>query len=180
MATLKELTWEFHKSAERSDFARKLLKGQLTEKQYAEYLFNQHYVYNELENWARYAGILKGIEDICRTEALNKDMNELGVDGFTVKESAKKYAEHLYKLADFSPEQLLAHIYVRHFGDLHGGQMIRKRVPGSGAYYEFHGKEKELIAEVRSRLEGKEELFVDEAIECFKFATELFKELSSE
>ena len=58
--------------------------------------------------------------------------------------------------------------------------MIRKRVPGSGAYYEFNGKEKDLIAKVRSRLEGKEELYVDEAIKCFQFATDLFKELSSE
>jgi len=58
--------------------------------------------------------------------------------------------------------------------------MIAKRVPGDGNYYKFDGKEKELIAEVRSRLEGKEDLFVDEAIKCFQFATELFKELSNE
>ena len=58
--------------------------------------------------------------------------------------------------------------------------MIRKRVPGSGAYYEFNGTEKELIEKVRSRLAGKEEVYVDEAIKCFEFATKLFKELNSE
>ena len=48
MATLKELTWEFHKNAERQDFARKLLKGQLTEEVYAEYLANQYFIYESL------------------------------------------------------------------------------------------------------------------------------------
>ena len=179
MATLKELTWEFHKSAERSDFARKLLKGQLTDSQYAEYLYNQLYIYEALEYWAEHAGILKGIEGICRAEAIKEDFNYIG-GNFTIKSSAVDYKEHLFKLYEYDPDQLLAHIYVRHFGDLHGRQMIAKRVPGEGHYYKFNGQEKELIAEVRSRLEGKEDLFVDEAITCFKFATELFKELSSE
>jgi len=180
MATLKELTWEFHKNAERQDFARKLLKGELTEEKYAEYLFNQYHIYNELEKWSRKAGILNGIEDICRTEAIVKDRTELMYGGFKLTKSATKYGHWVHHLYTYKPELLLAHIYVRHFGDLHGGQMIRKRVPGSGAYYEFNGKEKDLIAKVRSRLEGKEELYVDEAIKCFQFATDLFKELSSE
>ena len=180
MATLKELTWEFHKNAERSAFARKLLKGELTTEQYAEYLANQYFIYEALERWSNKAGILNGIEDICRAEAIKKDIDQLMHGGFKIKRSAIKYADWCHRLYTSKPEQLLAHIYVRHFGDLHGGQMIRKRVPGSGAYYEFHGKEKDLIAKVRSRLEGKEEMFVDEAIKCFEFATELFKELSSE
>jgi len=180
MATLKELTWEFHKNAERQDFARKLLKGELTTEKYAEYLANQYFIYEALERWATKAGVLKGIEDICRAEAIKKDIDELMHGGFKIKRSAIKYGDWCHHLYTYKPELLLAHIYVRHFGDLHGGQMIAKRVPGSGAYYQFDGKEKELIAEVRSRLEGKEDIFVDEAIKCFEFATELFKELSGE
>ena len=57
MATLKELTWEFHKSAERSNFARKLLKGQLTESQYAEYLYNQLFIYQALAAFKIWHGI---------------------------------------------------------------------------------------------------------------------------
>lgn len=180
MATLKELTWEFHKNAERSNFARKLLKGELTEEGYAEYLANQYFIYEALERYSSKAGILNGIEDICRAEAIKADLDELEYGGFKIKDSAVEYSNWCKLLYEKRPEQLLAHIYVRHFGDLHGGQMIAKRVPGSGAYYKFNGNEKELIAEVRSRLEGKEEVFVDEAIKCFKFATELFKELSGE
>lgn len=178
MATLKELTWEYHKNAERQDFARKLLKGELTEEQYAEYLFNQQHIYNELEKWSRKAGILNGIEDICRTESIVKDREQLMYGGFVLSKTATKYGHWVHHLYTLKPEQLLAHIYVRHFGDLHGGQMIARRVPGDGNYYKFNGKEKDLIARVRSRLEGKEEIYMDEAIKCFEFATQLFKELS--
>jgi len=180
MATLKELTWDFHKNAERQNFARKLLKGELTDESYAEYLANQYIIYEALERWAKKAGILDGIEDICRADAIKKDIDQLMYGGFIIKKSAIKYTNWVHHLYNFKPILLLAHIYVRHFGDLHGGQMIARRVPGEGHYYKFDGKEKELIAKVRSRLEGKEEIFVGEAIKCFEFATELFKELSNE
>ena len=35
------------------------------------------------------------------------------------------------------PEKIMAHIYVRHMGDLSGGQMIRRKVPGLGKMYKF-------------------------------------------
>ena len=173
MATLKELTWEFHKSAERSNFARKLLKGQLTESQYAEYLYNQLFIYEALEQWAEHAGILKGIEGICRAEAIKEDFNQLG-GNFTIKSSAVDYKEHLYKLHEYDPEQLLAHIYVRHFGDLHGGQMIAKRVPGKGRMYKFDKGHDELKELVRARLDDS---MADEAKLCFDFATKMFQQL---
>ncbi len=111
------------------------------------------FIYEALEQWAEHAGILKGIEGICRAEAIKEDFNQIG-GNFTIKGSAVDYKEHLYKLHEYDPEQLLAHIYVRHFGDLHGGQMIAKRVPGVGTCYKFNGNEKELIAEVRSEQAG--------------------------
>src|SRR5210317_1453404 len=99
MATLKELTWEFHKNAERQDFARKLLKGELTNEKYAEYLANQYFIYEALERWAKKAGLLQGIEDICRTEAIKKDIDFLMHGGFKLKHTTIKYANwchHLY------------------------------------------------------------------------------------
>lgn len=179
MATLKELTWEFHKNAERSNFARKLLKGELSVDEYGKYLFNQHYQYRILETLAEKAGLLDGIEDICRTKAIQQDINELNQGNYNATKTAESYVKHLYGLYKDNREQLMAHIYVRHFGDLHGGQMIARKVPGSGEYYKFNDADG-LIAKVRSRLEGKEELLKDEAIKCFEFATELFKELDCE
>jgi heme oxygenase len=70
---------------------------------------------------------------------------------------------------------LLAHIYVRHFGDMYGGQMIAKRNPGSGKMYQFENVD-ELKEIVRSRLDDD---MSDEANMCFQFAIRLFKELEN-
>jgi len=179
MTTLKELTWEFHKNAERQAFAKKMIKGELSTEKYAEYIFNQWYIYRELEKWATKAGLLKGIEGICREPGLKKDIDQLMHGGFVLKRTAKKYGDWVHHIYTYKPELLLAHIYVRHFGDMYGGQMIAKRVPGEGHYYKFDNTE-QLIANIRSRIEGKEELLKDEAIKCFQFASDLFEELDSE
>jgi heme oxygenase len=58
-------------------------------------------------------------------------------------------------------------------GDLSGGQMIRKKIPGSGTLYNFENGPalKELI---RERLDDS---MADEAKICFDFATKTFQEL---
>jgi heme oxygenase len=71
------------------------------------------------------------------------------------------------------PQRLMAHIYVRHMGDLAGGQMIAKKVPGSGKYYQFEDPET-LKAAIRERLDDS---MADEAKVCFDFATRFFKEM---
>jgi heme oxygenase len=70
---------------------------------------------------------------------------------------------------------LLAHMYVRHFGELHGGQMIKKKIPGNGLMYEFAGDTKYLIEEFRKLLDDD---MAEEAKICFDFASQLFDELS--
>ena len=68
----------------------------------------------------------------------------------------------------------MAHIYVRHMGDLSGGQMIAKRVPGAGKMYQF-GDEPEKIKEaIRSKLDDS---MADEAKVCFDFAKRFFDEM---
>ena len=66
-------------------------------------------------------------------------------------------------------------MYVRHFGELHGGQMIKKRVPGSGKMYEFELEKEYLIEEFRKLLDDD---MAEEAKICFDFASQLFDELS--
>jgi heme oxygenase len=66
-------------------------------------------------------------------------------------------------------------MYVRHFGELHGGQMIKKKIPGNGIMYEFEGDTKHLIEEFRKLLDDD---MAEEAKICFDFASQLFDELS--
>jgi hypothetical protein len=58
-------------------------------------------------------------------------------------------------------------------GDLAGGQMIAKRVPGLGKYYQFSDPEA-LKAAIRERIDDS---MAEEATICFEYATRFFKEM---
>ena len=51
--------------------------------------------------------------------------------------------------------------------------MIAKRIPGSGKYYQFTNPEA-LKEAIRAKVDDS---MAEEAIKCFKFATELFQEM---
>lgn len=179
MSKLKELTWENHQKAERTNHARKLLKG-MTPEEYHRYLFNQYVMYSALETRANQLGVLDGIENIQRAEAIREDLQELETehnikrDPDLLCEVVGNYVPHVMSLEN--EDDLLAHIYVRHFGDMYGGQMIKKRNPGSGKMYEFVEVE-ELKTTVRAKLKDDMAL---EANRCFEFAMQLFEELEDE
>jgi len=95
--------------------------------------------------------LLDDIEDIKRASLIFEDFKELSKDGKTyyITESTLKYINHILDITD--AEKLMAHIYVRHMGDLYGGQMMAKLVPGSGKMFEFNNKD-ELINKIRTKL----------------------------
>jgi heme oxygenase len=178
MSKLKELTWENHQKAERTEHARKLLKG-MSPEEYHRYIYNQYVQYAVLESRAKELRVLIGIEDICRAEAIKQDMIELENE-YDIKRTSDllcpvvaEYADHIMRLE--YDEDILAHIYVRHFGDMYGGQMIKKRNPGSGKMYEFNEVET-LKTIVRAKLRDS---MADEANTCFEFAMKLFEELDA-
>ena len=69
---------------------------------------------------------------------------------------------------------LMAHVYVLHMGDLSGGQMIAKKVPGAGTMYEFDSDTKQLKEAIRNKTNDD---MAEEAQYVFTSATNLFKEL---
>lgn len=176
MSKLKELTWENHQRAERTEFVRKLLKG-LTPEEYHKYLYNQYMIYSILEDAAE--RVLPELNNIRRAERIYADLRELekeyaiGTTPALLMPVVREYEKHVITL---DRAGILAHIYVRHFGDMYGGQMIKKRNPGSGTMYDFDNVE-ELKARVRALLTDD---MADEANRCFEFAIELFKELDHE
>lgn len=177
--SLKELTAEAHKQAETQPFVKLIFSGDITKEQYARYLLNQQYAYAVLEAFANDLNILDDLPGICRAEKIKQDLIELEADvpdlpTFNISESTDEYFKHLGNIKD-DPKKLLAHIYVRHMGDLFGGQMIAKKVPGSGNYYKFDNPD-ELKAAIRAKLDDS---LAEEALVCFGFATKLFEELNA-
>lgn len=178
MNKLKELTWANHQKAERSKHAQKLLKG-MTPEEYHCYLYNQYVMYAALESVARERGLLAGIENIARANNIIEDVKELE-EAFGIERSTELLCpvvpEYTGYVMGLDNDGILAHMYVRHFGDMYGGQMIRKRNPGSGKMYDFDNVE-ELKTTVRAMLHDG---MADEANRCFEFAMQLFEELDSE
>jgi heme oxygenase len=173
---LKELTYEVHQRAERTEFARNLLKG-LSPEEYHRYLYNQYMIYSILEDAAKH--VLPELKEIYRAERIYADIRELereyaiGTTPSLLMPVVREYEKHIINL---NREGILAHIYVRHFGDMYGGQMIKKRNPGSGTMYDFDNVE-ELKTKVRSMLSDD---MAEEANRCFEFAIQLFTELTNE
>lgn len=174
--SLKDLTWEHHKYAETRPFVKVLFSGKITPEAYATYLFNQHKCYDMLEAMAMMHGLMNDYPSIRRAPAIFEDFRELWGDKDelpTQAETVTKYHAHLMSIMD-DPKKILAHLYVRHFGDLSGGQMIAKRVPGSGKYYQFDGNPTEIKDLLRAKLDDS---LAEEAAVCFKFAADMFDDL---
>tara|TARA_S200000501_G_scaffold370809_1_gene412678 strand:- start:1691 stop:2230 length:540 start_codon:yes stop_codon:yes gene_type:complete len=174
--SLKELTIKQHQNAERQHFASTLMSGNISKELYLKYIVNQLQCYSALENHTLFKlpdERLKRVENIQEDIAelqnkLQKNNKQL-LDMIT--QSTKNYKEHVKRItneADF-----LAHIYVRYLGDLRGGQMIAKKIPGSGKYYQF----KNSLELANSIYKVINDEMADEAKIVFNFATKLFIEM---
>lgn len=174
--SLKDLTKNQHRNAETQEFVKILFSGEMDPKLYATYLYNQHPMYNILEVCAKHHGLFDDIPELPRAKAIYEDFLELWGDtpgtpyGCAV---AEEYTRYILSIRN-DPQKLLAHLYVRHMGDLSGGQMIAKRIPGSGKYYQFDGDVEDLKNRVRQKLNDD---LADEAKVCFEYATKFFKEM---
>ena len=175
MTTLKELTWEHHKNAERQDFVKVLMSGNINPKFYATYLWNQHKKYDLLEAMAGAQGVLDDLPDIRRKVKIEKDFLELWSDNEmpALVPSTNEYIGHMKTIIS-NPEALMAHVYVLHMGDLSGGQMIAQKVPGLKSMFDFQGDMDALKNKIREKLNDN---MADEARYAFDSATQLFKEM---
>jgi len=174
--SLKDLTHEAHQNAERQEFVKILFSGKINPKLYAAYLKNQHPQYEILEVCAMPLGLLTGLPDMRRAPAILEDFIELWgkdtVEEPTILPVVQEYIKYIISIKD-DPRRLMAHLYVRHMGDLAGGQMISKRVPGAGKMYQFSDPDA-LKAAIRAKIDDD---MADEAKVCFEFATKFFKEM---
>lgn len=175
MTTLKELTHESHAQAEAHPFTQLLLSGKMSAEVYADFLYNQSAIYYSLEATAKRRSLLNGLDGLERTTKIGDDFEDLLVEKVKLYPSTLRYIAYITD-SNLTDQQVLAHIYVRHMGDLYGGQMIKRLVPGITTMYEFENR-KELIEALRTRLDSN---MAPEANKCFAFAIELFTEIANE
>jgi heme oxygenase len=174
--SLKEITKELHTEAEKSAFAKLLLSGNITKEKYVQYLTEMQPIYQLIEKHASAQGILDTLPGIKRANAILEDIRELSdVVPSSVLKPTVDYLIYLDKLCeDVATKHLIkAHLYVRHMGDLFGGQFIAKKVPGSGKFYQFDNPD-ELKVAIRELLTDD---LGDEAKVAFQWAIKIMDAL---
>jgi heme oxygenase (biliverdin-producing, ferredoxin) len=173
--SLRDLTAEKHKAAERQEFVKELLGGSITEERYATFLYNLHPIYNVLETFAMVNGLLADIPEIRRAPSIQADYTELWKSNVppALCPTVSRYMKYIKDELANDPDKLMAHLYVRHMGDLAGGQMIAKRVPGSGTMYQFDNID-ELKTKIRAKLKDS---MGEEANVAFDFAIDMMKDM---
>lgn len=176
MSILREFTNAKHREAEAKPFVQYLLGGTITEPHYVMYLQQMFPVYAILEYYAELAGLIQDLPDLKRSNHILQDLAELS-SGYPTKkyDSTNRYRKRIEELY-YDPEKqhlLMAHIYVRHMGDLYGGKIIAKKVPGSGLAYQFEDRPA-LIKALDAKLTTE---LIDEALIGFDLSMGIFDEL---
>lgn len=138
MVSLKELTADKHREAESQPFLKSIFAGKVDVSKYTDYLYQLLHVYQVLEFYADTHNLFEGIEDIKRSKQIEMDWVELLGDkpSGEVNFATDNYIQYLHIIKD-DPKKIMAHVYVRHMGDLFGGQMLAKLLPGSNNFYKF-------------------------------------------
>jgi heme oxygenase len=170
MTSLKELTNHNHVLAEEHSFVKMLLSGKITSGIYATFLANQLLQYQTLEHCAEH--LLSEIPGLARSELILQDLLDLD-EPVIFFDTTAEYCDHVKQLDDAG---LWAHIYTKHMGDLYGGQILKKVVPGSGLMYQFNDR-KLMIEKLRTKL------FIEMAPEAnyaFESAIKLFDRIADE
>jgi heme oxygenase len=174
--SLKELTKTKHEIAEKLPFIIKIFQKRVTPEEYLKYLYQMQPVYEALEHKAKSLGILNDLNGLERAYKIQEDIVELQ-ETTSLKyhmhfAATDEYTNYLKQLTD--PKKVLAHLYVRHMGDLYGGQMLRLCVPGSAKWYWFDNAP-ELISKLRGLITVE---LADEANVAFDYSIKIIEQLS--
>ena len=165
--TLKEATAELHSKAEKMEFNQRMFRGELSNDEYLNYLIQQSYIFQEIEN--------RDLPhpNLNRLSSINDDINELG--GYKFKIS-KPTTDYVVYLGDLNQSSLNAHIYLNYLALVYGGQIMKSKVPGSGKMYEFEGEMMELIGSIRA-IQNDE--MADEVNKGFQYIINILDELQT-
>jgi len=174
VSILREHTQQKHQAVEQLPFVQYLLRGNISTAHYVVYLAEMYKIYHCLETLAAEAGLLDNLPELPRAARIWQDLQEL--DSAYHAEpttSTVQYLNYLNSLSQTAPDQLFAHVYVRHLGDMYGGKLIARAVPGSGLWYEFDNRA-DLIKRFNSQLHVG---LADEANRAFDHFSNIFQDL---
>ena len=133
--SLKELTKESHTAAEATPFMKSVFKKTMPMQVWKDFTYQKSVFYKIIETKARRASLLGGLEGIERSDLLLEDSRNMPGNSSTITNSTKEYCNYLESL--YENNQILAHLYVWHMGDMVGGQQIKKIVEAPSTALDF-------------------------------------------
>ena len=174
--SLKERTAEKHKLAESTSFMKAIFAKSLPQDLWIDWTFQKIQFYDKIETIAGMLGVTSDIPTINRSFLLLQDFGEMNTSSkvYEHKQSVTEYVDYLDSLRN-DPYRITAHLYTWHMGDLYGGQMIKRIIPGSHKSLEFEGRD-ELIHKIRLKLD--EDMY-KEANVAFDWAIKMMREYDS-
>lgn len=179
--SLREITKDLHHEAETTTFAKLLLSGKIEKTDYKNYLYNLLAIYDPIEWYNNRQGFFANMPSLPRLIAIHTDFKELDDGTYCfLSPSTIEYIDYLHKLGNdpTRKELIKAHLYVRHMGDLHGGQIIKKQVAhiSSGNFYDFENAD---ALKMQIRQELTDDLGPEARI-AFQYAIRMMKDLYNE
>lgn len=177
MTILRETTNNKHREIEKLPLIKNMFEGKFTTEMYLHYLYELKHIYKTLEDLAEKQGIFRDMYSIKRYALICQDINELG--GYPdrpLTNATQEYLTYLNQLHETEPHMIMAHVYVRHMGDMYGGKLMARVLPGLGLMYQFENKN-ELIKTFNSLLTPE---LGPEANRGFDFFIKIFTELWNE
>ena len=164
---LREAVKHIHHEAERTRWSQMMISGDLRLEQYAAMLYNMQPIYGELER----TGLITKPE-VLRAARVQSDLDAAGGSAHGLTLSTVYDVRHLEGLDD---RDRWAHIYVHYLGNMYGGQIIGRRLPGPHSHLLFDDLDG-CIAYVRSNLQ---DVRTDTAVSAFEWTIKVYDELYS-
>jgi heme oxygenase len=159
---LREAVREMHEKAENTELSKLMISGNMNLHVYAGFLANMQQIYQELE---RDQLITK--PEVLRSKKITEDIAKLSMASKPIVWEATQYVTYLTQLA---PIDRWAHIYVHYLGNMYGGQMIGKQLPGQHDHLLFDDL-KACIGYVRANIAN---INHDEANRAFAWTIRLY------
>lgn len=174
--SLKELTAAKHQEAESTAFMKAVFAKTLPADLWTDWTLQKSFFYGVIEGAANANGLLKDLPDLPRAVYLAMDYAEMNGDNPRHEYRTIVFDYHNYLLSIYKdPNKIMAHLYTWHMGDMFGGQMIKKIVPGSHCNLEF-ADARTLMTNIRAKLDDS---MGDEANVAFDWAIRMMRDYDS-
>ena len=174
--SLKDLTSAKHAEAESTPFMKAVFAKTLPFDLWVDWTYQKWLFYGAIEGAAGANQLLGDLPDLRRAFYLAMDYNEMNGSNprHEFRPIVVDYYNYLLSISK-DPNKIMAHLYTWHMGDMFGGQMIKKIVPGAHRNLEFEDA-RTLMTNIRAKLDDS---MGEEANVAFDWAIRMMRDYDS-